>query len=72
MSAWTETTAGVTVSAGAHEIWEFMVKAEDTYPGYEYIFCTTTEIANEEVSGGVTLLLADGRYGQDIHPEVLT
>lgn len=62
--AWTDATStGVTISAGADEIWEFRVNADGLSSTNEFVKCTLTEVDSTAVDGGALAILTDYRYG---------
>jgi len=61
--AWTDATSdGVTISAGADEIWEFRVLASGLSSTNEYVKCTMTEDDSDAVDGAAFAILTDPRY----------
>jgi len=61
--AWTAaTSSGVSISAGADEIWEFNVKANGLNSTDEYVRLVLTEVDSTAVDGAVMCLLTDPRY----------
>ena len=61
--AWTSgASTGVSISAGADEIWEFRVNADGLDGTDEYVKCTATEDNSGAVDGAAFAILTDPRY----------
>ena len=61
--AWTDaTSSGISISAGADEIWEFRVLASGLYSTYEYVRLNLAEVDSTAVDGGAFAILTDPRY----------
>ena len=62
--AWTAATStGVSISAGADEIWQFRVNADGLSGTNEFVKMTLTEVDSTAVDGGGLAILTDYRYG---------
>ena len=70
--AWTAaTSSGVTISAGANEIWEFSVYDSELHGADQFVRLVLTEVDSTAVDGGVLAMLFNPRYGKEIPDTVL-
>jgi len=61
--AWTAATStGVSIAAGADEIWEFRVNANGLDGTNEFVKMTLTEVDSTAVDGAILAILTDPRY----------
>lgn len=61
--AWTDATStGVSIAAGADEIWEFRVLASGLSSTNEFVKMTLTEVDSTAVDGAAFAILTDPRY----------
>ena len=72
-SSWTAVAStGVTITAGADEIWEFSVYDSELNGTDQFVRLVLTEVDSTAVDGGVITMLFDPRFGKDIPDTVLT
>ena len=70
--AWTDATAaGFTTTAGADQIYEISVEASALSGTDKYVRMKMTEVANDPCDGGVSAILTNPRYAEDIPRTVL-
>lgn len=66
------TTAGFTTTAGSSKFVNVWVNASDIgATGYEFCRAKFVEVANAACLGGVTVMLLDPRYDEDIQPTAI-
>ena len=58
---------GVTITAGANQIWAFTVNADELTEGYQFVRMVLTEVDSTAVTGCVLAVLSGGRdQGDDL------
>ena len=73
VTAWTDgDSGGVTITAGADEVWEFSVYSSELYSTDSFVRFVLTEVDGTAVDGSVITILFDPRYGKSIPDTVLT
>ena len=77
-TAWS-TSASLSITAGANEVWEIAIASSDLYKGTEtapvndqYVRLVLTEVDSTAVDGGVVTMLYGPKYGHEIPGTVLT
>lgn len=77
-TAWA-TSASLSITAGANEVWEIAVASSDLYKGTatapvndQYARLVLTEVDSTAVDGGVVSILYGPKYGHEIPDTVLT
>ena len=71
--AWTDATAtGFTTTAGADQVYEVLVDAEDLSGTDKYVCLQLTEDTDSPCDGAVVCILFGPRYGKGVPDSVLT